>query len=322
MNITELRNQLDNFYQNGVGAVAYFVLKKDNEMHVRMVDIKNEFLDDLRDQYLSNIRETIIDTSTSEGEALQIVNISVADERKNVLYEYDLEETPNELNVLSEVLSNGEQPMYSSRNDDTKNLYAYIIAIGDAQNKMLLYKKHYPISKFSAQKHFFIFESDHRFVRMENDMIRLDHKFDIMSINGVLLINNLKMLESFFGFHDIIKREAMASITAIEAEGIIDNPTVLSNMLDDVSFARKLTKTATNSPVLGKIPVPSIIEFTKNHPALKDKLNYSTDNTKIHLDTQKSKRLFLKLLNDDYLRSELTQAYYDSLAKDTLNVEG
>ncbi len=321
MNIAELRNQLENFYQNGVGAVAYFILRKDNEMHVRLADIKNEYLDDLRDQYLSNISQTIIDTSTSEGQAIQVINISVADERKNALYEYDLEEMPKELNVLSEVMSNGEQPVFSSSNDDIKNLYGYIIAIGDAQNKMLLYKKHYPISAYSAQKHFFIYESDHRFVRLENDMVRLDHKFDFMSINGVLLIKNLKALESFFGFHNIIKKEAIASITAIEAEGIIDNPTVLSNMLEDVSFARKLTKTATNSPVLGKIPVPSIIEFTKTHPALKGKMNYTADNSQIHLDTKVSKRLFLKLLNDDFLRSELTKAYYDSLAKDNLNVE-
>ena len=36
----------------------------------------------------------------------------------------------------------------------------------------------------------------------------------------------------------------------------------------------------------------------------------------ISLHTKKSKDLFVKLLNDDFLTSELTRLFYDSLAKD------
>jgi len=293
------------------------VLKKDEKTYLRFVDIKDEYLNDLRDRYLAAIRQTIFD----EAQNLQIINISASDERTNVLYEYDLKDKPQELNVISEVIANGEQPIFSSEHDDVKNLYAYLIAIGDAEKKLLLYKKHYPISVYSAQKNFFMFESDHRFVRMEEDLIRLDNNFDFLSLNETLLINNLKALEKFFGFHEIIKKEAIFSVTAIEAQGIIDNPSELSNMIEDISFARKLTKTAVNSPVLGKIPVNIIIDFTKNHPILKGKFKYTVNNSQIHLDTKISKNLFLKLLNDDYLRSDLTRAYYDSLAKDNLEVK-
>ena len=53
-------------------------------------------------------------------------------------------------------------------------------------------------------------------------MIRLDHKFDVISIKGILFVNNLKLLEKSFGFHDIIKRKAEENIKKIEFENIIE----------------------------------------------------------------------------------------------------
>lgn len=41
----------------------------------------------------------------------------------------------------------------------------------------------------------------------------------------------------------------------------------------------------------------------------------------ITLDTKVSKDLFIKVLMDDFLTSQLTQFYYDSIAKDALIAE-
>lgn len=95
---------------------------------------------------------------------------------------------------------------------------------------------------------------------------------------------------------------------------------VFNSRLDDISFARKLVKSANNSPVLNVIPNEQIINFTQNHPALKGKFKYSKDKLQINLKTKKSQDLFLKLLNDDFLQSELTKRYYDSIAKDSVDI--
>lgn len=42
---------------------------------------------------------------------------------------------------------------------------------------------------------------------------------------------------------------------------------------------------------------------------------------KIRLDTKASKNAFIKLLNDDYLRSNLTNQEYDSIAKDRIDTD-
>lgn len=62
----------------------------------------------------------------------------------------------------------------------------------------------------------------------------------------------------------------------------------------------------------------AIVEFTKNTPELAGKFKYSEDGTQIRLSTQKSKIAFLKLMNDAFLHSELTQQWYDASAKDNI----
>ncbi|MBA4276933.1 Kiwa anti-phage protein KwaB-like domain-containing protein [Flavobacterium sp.] len=68
------------------------------------------------------------------------------------------------------------------------------------------------------------------------------------------------------------------------------------------------------------MPNSQIIDFTKNHPALKGKIKYNTDGSLINLHTKTAKDLFVKLLNDDFLTSELTKLFYDSLAKDGIEI--
>ncbi|HGW1475718.1 TPA: Kiwa anti-phage protein KwaB-like domain-containing protein, partial [Escherichia coli] len=53
---------------------------------------------------------------------------------------------------------------------------------------------------------------------------------------------------------------------------------------------------------------------------LKGKIRFTEDGTQILLDTKVSKDLFIKLLMDDFLISELTESYYNSIAKDTVEV--
>ena len=149
--------------------------------------------------------------------------------------------------------------------------------------------------------------------------MRISPKFQILSIDETMIVLDLKLLERNFGFADVIKREARIGLNAIEELHLVSNIEVLNELIDNIAFARKLTKIARNSPVLLKrIPNENIILFTKNHPALKNKIRYNGDESQINLDTNISKNLFIKLLNDDYLTSQLTSLEYDSLAKDNI----
>ena len=166
------------------------------------------------------------------------------------------------------------------------------------------------------------FGHSERFKRFEDKLLRLSPKFQILSIDDVIIVLDLKFIERSLGFADVIKREATLGVDAIEALNILSSIEPLNELISDVSFARKLTKIARNSPVLqNRISNAKIILFAKNHPALKDKIRYNEDGSKIILDTKVSKNLFIKLLNDDYLTSQLTEMEYDSLAKDSIALD-
>ena len=69
---------------------------------------------------------------------------------------------------------------------------------------------------------------------------------------------------------------------------------------------------AKNSPVLN-MPKDILIKRLKAHGRYKDKFNF--DNDKIHIKSQKEANEFVKMLNDDIARSELTGQEYDSPKK-------
>ena len=94
----------------------------------------------------------------------------------------------------------------------------------------------------------------------------------------------------------------------------------MRELIEDVKYARRLTKVARASPVLKSgISSESIAQFCMTFPTLIGRIRFNEDN-KIILDTKVSKDLFIKLLMDDFLTSELTKFHYASVAKDAVEL--
>ncbi len=307
----EFNQQVEYFTEseNGIGLSIYVTLKNEQDFIPRRLNIPNVTESDLQLLFNEAILEELIE------DLFTIQNISSADERTNVLYEYDLE-IPEELEHLSEVTQRDDIPFFNLENDDLSQIEAVLIEIGNEENQLILYKKMFPIQIFSREK-FFLKKSTERFERIDDDFIRLDPSFHLFLLNDRLFIKDLKVLERFFSFHEIIKREALSGLNAITQLSLVSNIEALEELIDDVSFARKLTRVANNSPIIQLgISNDKVISFALTHPGVKGKIKVNDDGTQFTLDTKVSKNTLIKLLNDDYLTSQLTDLYYDSLAKD------
>ncbi|ETT57077.1 hypothetical protein C173_32251 [Paenibacillus sp. FSL R7-277] len=311
--ITLLRETLTN--EELIIAELYFVLKQAQNMTLRLIDIDEETQGDLTKQFIEKIKADLI-----EDETLDLVSISNSDERERVIYEYDLDEVPEEIKLINAIIEDEDILAFDFKKDELNQIRGIVVLISNNNHNLLLYKKHYPVSLIKKDNTFtFKRIGNHkRFVNVEEDLIRINTNFEFFMIDGSLIIKDLKTLEKFFGFHEIIKKKAQECIVAIEQSGLLEDSNVLQELIDDISYSRKLTKVLSSSPVLNKIPTPSIIAFTDIYPALKGQFQYNTDKSKIMLSTKKAKLLFAKLLNDDFLQSELTKMFYDSLAKDTI----
>lgn len=317
MTIDQLKEEISTVITSrGCFAEFYFLLDSDGGMQVKSVDINQVDQTELANIFISSISNNVL-----LNDELSLVPISSADDRSNAIYQYDLEYIPIELTHLKNIIESDSFEKFSFSDDALMNLEGILILIGNQDNQLAIYKHHYPVTLLKKDSGFSLtkMRDANRFKKLDQDILRLDPKFQFIKINGIYYILDIKALERFFGFHDAIKNVAIRGVENIKNSNLVMNCDVFDARLDDISFSRKLVKSANKSPVLSVIPNNQIILFSNTHPALRGKFKYSRDGTQLNLNTQKSQNLFLKLLNDDFLQSELTKKYYESVAKDNVN---
>jgi hypothetical protein len=315
MNKIELDNALA-FINNPQGELQIIIYATvEDEDEPKKLDIKAHDLPEIKQIFIDGINNFIIAKND-----YTILQLSAADERGKCFYQYDLE-IPEELELLESVIGNDNLQTFNFQVSQLSLIKSLVILLADDNNELTLYKRLSPVEVIGRGGHIFK-KSNQRLEKFEDQLLRITAKFQVMRIAGEIIIIDLASIERSFGFHDVITREALLSIEAINDMQIVANIDSLKELVNNVSFARKLTKVAKFSPVLKlNIPVADIINFAKNHPLTKKKMRYNPEDTQFNLDTRVSKDLLIKILNDDLLTSELTKLYYDSLAKDGIEVE-
>lgn len=316
MKLDELKSALQFYYDNieNVGVTVYAILKGDNQSSPVKIDIEGIALKGLKELFIESLRENI-----STKNELCLLELSSADERVNAIYIYDLE-IPEELSLLEAVVKTDELPILDLNDKSLSSIKALLIEIGNNEKQIVLYKTMASVNIFGRSS-FCLIKAKSRLEKLNDEFLRVSSGFQMIRIGGDLIVMDLSTLEKSFGFHDVIKREAALGCTAIKDAGLVLNPEVLTELIDDVRYARKLTKIAKASPVLkAGIPGASIITFCQTFPKLIGKIRFNEDGDKIILDTKVSKSLFIELLMDNFLTSELTRFHYESIAKDTIEV--
>lgn len=323
MKTEELKNEIYQMLDGNIGIMLYAVLKEDEEKKVKFINIADEEgeEDNTSESLLKGFTEIIRNKFDTYIEEDEIIRLSSADERRNALYYYDLDELPSEMEELKAISQGtGVGETFCFREDKLVQIIAFIVIIGNENKNIILYKQQYPVSLLNRDRYMLTpIPHKNRFKRFNQDILRIDFNYQFFLWNGVIYISDIDKMEKICSFHDIILNEARKSICEIENLQILDNVEVLTDELDNITFARKLTRIYKDSKVLGKVSNRAIIDFSKKHSYFKNnpiKINGTGD--KFILDTKKSKETFIKLMNDDFLTSQLTNSDYESLAKNNV----
>ncbi|WP_420592723.1 anti-phage protein KwaB [Robiginitalea biformata] len=313
MTKAELNVAISSILEEGdqLSTAVYAIMKDSNE--VRFLNIQNNEIAHIQEMFIESIRSQITD-----NEELGVALVSNVDNRSNVLFEYDLE-LPQGLEFLNGDY-NDQTLNFEFGQMDLADIDALIIKIGTEQHQIKIYKKLSPVEVF-GRGGYMLWPSNDRLMRFENKVLRLSPGFHAIIVEETILFTQLRILERSHGFHDVLRREATASLELIEATGILDSMDGLEEMMEEISFARKLVKVR-HSPVLAAdIPNPTIVAFSQSHPSLRRKFKYTDGDEQIILETKISRKLFVKLLDDAFLTSELTALFYESEAKDPVAIE-
>ena len=318
MTVDKVKAKVNEIFSKAYLAQVYLVLKSEKGFELRLADIEDKTEPEIRSMFSEAVRLRI-----SQNDELNICNLSDADDRSNALFYYDYNEYPDELSVFKNFTitrADKEAPKFNFRNDDISSLFGYIVYLGSMSDGLLLFKKHYPICLIKRGNFVLkICNKNERFEKMNEDLLRLNGDFQIIRFDDKVYVADIKVLEKNMGFETLIFREASSAMEAIDNLKLLEDIQVLKDSAEEIAFARKLSRVKKTSPIFtNNIPKEVIVEFTKKNPGLKGAFKYSEDGQTIRLDTKKSKDLFIKLLNDAFLRSELTKEYYETRAKDKL----
>lgn len=302
--------------REGTSINLFFALKQeDGGITVKRTELEDgDTQHNLKEQFVGLLMEDF-----TEKKELRIAEVSGADERGDVLYHYDMKTFPESLQYFSEFDYQMDYDTFSFGEDDLIDLDAYIICIGTQENYCVLYKKFYPVFLLGRGS-FCLIPSQYRFQEFEKELLRVSRDYQFIRIGEDIYIKDINVLEKFGGFRKIIEKEASEAVEIIDTLQILeDSEGLQETLMEDVAFARKLCKVKRTSPVLNlNIDNETIIKFSKTHPGLVGQLKYNAEGNRIQLTTKKSKKLFLKLLDDSYLVSQLTNLFYDSIAKEQI----
>ena len=322
MNIDELKRKLSFLgKKENLSTTVYFLLRNEKrEYLLRCADIE-----DALNKKLSEIfAENLLDVINKEG--LSIKDYSQADARDNVIFEFDLLEQPEEFNCI-ETCSKDTLYQFEcfnfSKDGDLHKIFGIIATVeenGVPENSITVFRKQMSIEVLSQGKKLYIFPDDTRLSLLSTPIISINGAIDLFMYGGKFFLINLKMLERFFGLNNVIIKQAKSCLARVDSLNLVEDITPLYEAVTNVSFAKKMIKAVPNSPVLYLNP-DDVIAFSKTHPFLKGNIKLSKDQKKFDLRNKKSQLFFIKLLNDDYLQSNLTKLFYDSLAKDQLKIE-
>ncbi|MGR5064681.1 anti-phage protein KwaB [Photobacterium sp. DNB22_13_2] len=302
------------------GISVYFV---DKTNKIFNSDINSKLLADFRTSFCKDLR-----LKYTENDNFSLPKLSNYDERKNALYKYDFElkEMPLQFKLTSDVLNlkaTDQVPLYQVKNDKLDNIDAVIVLLtSSSKNKSVAFFQHvFPVSLLGPDKGVLnITTHKTRIVELEQDVLKLTTKFVFMQLGKHYLVENVNALESQLHFKKVIRTRAEKYSGEIETLGLVEDMTKFNDRISkEDSFARKLVKAYKNSAVIKeKISNEKIVNFATNNDYYSQYLKPSESGLSFKLDSIIKCKKFLELLDDDFLKSELTNRNYLARSKDLL----
>ncbi len=306
-----LVNKLEQLEKEVTGLELYFFLKNDD---IRLVELDKELSKNLKKQFLNEINQSF--SSDVHYSLMEIDKID--DERANTYYYFDSENMYEKVNFLLDFAKEDNYEKFSLKENDLTDIKAFLIKIGNDRNNIILYKNKDGFNLLKKNTGIKFFKKGDKFTEVEGDILSINKKFDFLLIDDHLIIKNLNTLERTLAYTDVIHKKALDNIEIIKTLDFLENIDTLKKHLTTTRIAKKFNKVR-SSPVIDiiKKDLDRVIDFIKRHPITKEKLKLNEEE-KLILNTKISVEVFIKLLDDDYLQSELTKLLYDSKSKDGL----
>lgn len=205
------------------------------------------------------------------------------------------------------------------KDTDRKSLIGFFFRINLNEDYFWAYQHIYSVARIDRSKHVFALFQKDTYDEIDGDILQIDSRADLVIIGDVIVTPKIDLLERFFSLEKYIRAGAQATLKRIEEMDIVDGfeKVIALEQKSKLTNAKKLLK-ATNSSVL-TMDRETLIKNLRAHSRYSTMFKFENDH--IVISSQKIAAAFIKMLNDDILRSELTGKEYDSPSKSRLDTE-
>ncbi|AGR76984.1 hypothetical protein A7H1H_0672 [Aliarcobacter butzleri 7h1h] len=312
MNVDNLKSILQEILNSDVANIKLYATTKQNE--TKKISISSDVSDNLLELFKKSIEDMFLDDS-KEYRLKSIDDNN--DEAAKTYYYFNGENTYERLNVLHN-LSSLDEEVFNFENTNLDDIETFYITISNGEKTIALYKKNYAINVLRRGKTIFFTKHNENIDELKKDILKIDHSFQFMAIENNILIVNLSMLETQLGYDEVITKKAQETVELIASLDFLEDIAKLEEMVQTKKIAKKINLVK-NSQVLDIIQsdINKVKTFIDSIEDLKKSLKFTEDN-KLKLNSKVGVERFLKLLDDAYLKSELTETLYDSLNKEKM----
>ena len=284
----------------------------------QLFNIIERDLGDLTTMFSKTIKSIIVDKE------FELENYSTSVKRVDALHVYDL---TNEYTVEMERMANVQNIQIPEYFDTSvtklERINGVYIVIRDNTNQkaITLYKNITNVDKAYAAATFFIFKKENQlFERQKENMLKITPSFQMILVDDNVVLVDLDKIEKPLHLDAILLKETARDVTAISS-GIIINSQHLLRVCRKPKICKKLRHALKESKVVkmlndGSLTNEQIIRFVTEKTELK--FHYNKSRTKFELKNEAEAERFVKLMDDDFLLSELTGEKYESTDKDIM----
>ena len=308
MRKAELVELVNNIIGNNrkFGLEVYVCISTKDGIQIKKVLITDNLQKTLDEKIISILKEKYLNE-------IEIECASDLADNKNALYDFELSTEYDPFAFLNTWANCDEK--FDAAIDTSISGFAFKFNFND--NYFWAYQHVYPMSVLKKSKNVYAMIGNNKIYDVVNkDLIAIASRIDLIVVHNHVITAKTTLMQNKFGYDVVIRNEAQNTIDHIVELGMVSNPEKLLMFAENkkLTNAKKLMKAKT-SPIL-HMEKNGLIRRIQLHERYKDMVTIKDG--KIVTNTIKDIQAFLKLLNDDIVKSELSDVEYDSSSKKVL----
>lgn len=262
---------------------------------------------------LRNEVRALVDSFT-EGREIQQYDIRSVDQDMSPIQFLSTTEIPSR-ERFSPLFQNVRLDDSTTYQEDLPYFQSYRINVNPTISAMKIFSRR-QILETEDQYRMYADENEDEYTKFEQDIVTLPDNFDCIYYDGEIIVINPKNFEKIFDYFEIYRAHADNVLTTLDDSNI--NVHNFDKFVESIQGDRRALRKMKEIEDIGLYSeiTQSDVERVVNEYNLSIEVDSSGQDWEIVIPDMRHKWDIIRLLNDDHLRSELTEDRYQVYGKD------